>query len=84
MQKTSKRLFAQWCKDVDYQRQRGGCGCGVGKIGRRCARFLVEKGTRLHCTEMKGKHSLRASATGELVFQDCRNSRKPAAKCLRT
>jgi glutaryl-CoA dehydrogenase len=34
--------------------------------------FLVEKGTPgFSAPEMKGKHSLRASATGELVFQDC-------------
>lgn len=34
--------------------------------------FLVEKGTPgFTAPEMKGKHSLRASATGELVFQDC-------------
>jgi glutaryl-CoA dehydrogenase len=34
--------------------------------------FLVERGTSGFSTpEMKGKHSLRASHTGELVFQDC-------------
>ncbi|TAE26455.1 MAG: acyl-CoA dehydrogenase [Candidatus Kapaibacterium sp.] len=34
--------------------------------------FIVEKGTPgFTAPEMKGKHSLRASATGELVFQDC-------------
>ncbi len=34
--------------------------------------FLVEKGTAgFHAPEMKGKHSLRASVTSELVFQDC-------------
>lgn len=34
--------------------------------------FLVEKGAKGFLTqEMKGKHSLRASATGELIFQDC-------------
>ncbi|MFW5662218.1 MAG: acyl-CoA dehydrogenase family protein [Bacteroidota bacterium] len=34
--------------------------------------FLVEKGTKGFSTpEMKGKHSLRASVTSELVFQDC-------------
>jgi glutaryl-CoA dehydrogenase len=34
--------------------------------------FLVEKGTRgFSAPEMKGKHSLRASVTSELVFQDC-------------
>lgn len=34
--------------------------------------FLVEKGTSgFHAPEMKGKHSLRASVTSELVFQDC-------------
>lgn len=35
--------------------------------------FLVEKGTPgFTAPEMKGKHSLRASVTSELVFQDCR------------
>jgi len=34
--------------------------------------FLVEKGTPgFEAPEMKGKHSLRASVTSELVFQDC-------------
>lgn len=34
--------------------------------------FLVEKGTvGFSAPEMKGKHSLRASITSELVFQDC-------------
>ncbi|MBM4168860.1 MAG: acyl-CoA dehydrogenase [Ignavibacteria bacterium] len=34
--------------------------------------FLVEKGTKgFSAPEMKGKHSLRASVTSELVFEDC-------------
>lgn len=34
--------------------------------------FLVEKGTRgFSAPEMKGKHSLRASVTSELVFEEC-------------
>jgi len=34
--------------------------------------FLVEKGTKGYTApEMKGKHSLRASITSELVFEDC-------------
>jgi len=34
--------------------------------------FLVEKGTKgFTAPEMKGKHSLRASVTSELIFQDC-------------
>ncbi len=34
--------------------------------------FLVEKGTRGYSTaEIKGKYSLRASDTSELVFEDC-------------
>ncbi len=34
--------------------------------------FLVEKGSKgFTAPEMKGKHSLRASVTSELVFQDC-------------
>ncbi len=34
--------------------------------------FLVVKGTKgFSAPEMKGKHSLRASVTSELVFQDC-------------
>ncbi len=34
--------------------------------------FLVEKGTSgFSAPEMKGKHSLRASVTSELIFQDC-------------
>ena len=35
--------------------------------------FLVEKGTPgFAAPEMKNKHSLRASVTSELIFQDCR------------
>lgn len=34
--------------------------------------FLVEKGTKGYTApEMKGKHSLRASVTSELIFEDC-------------
>lgn len=34
--------------------------------------FLVEKGAKgFSAPEMKGKHSLRASVTSELIFQDC-------------
>jgi glutaryl-CoA dehydrogenase len=34
--------------------------------------FIVEKGTPgFTAPEMKGKHSLRASVTSELIFQDC-------------
>lgn len=34
--------------------------------------FLIERGTKgFTAPEMKGKHSLRASVTAELVFQDC-------------
>jgi glutaryl-CoA dehydrogenase len=34
--------------------------------------FLVEKGTKgFSAPEMTGKHSLRASITSELIFQDC-------------
>lgn len=34
--------------------------------------FLVERGTPgFSAPEMKGKHSLRASVTSELIFQDC-------------
>lgn len=34
--------------------------------------FLVEKGMKgFSAPEMKGKHSLRASVTSELIFQDC-------------
>ncbi len=34
--------------------------------------FMVERGTMgFSAPEMKGKHSLRASVTSELVFQDC-------------
>lgn len=42
--------------------------------------FLVEKGTPgFSAPEMKGKHSLRASVTSELIFSDCRI---PAANLL--
>jgi glutaryl-CoA dehydrogenase len=35
--------------------------------------FLVEKGTKgFTAPEMTGKHSLRASVTSELIFEDCR------------
>jgi glutaryl-CoA dehydrogenase len=34
--------------------------------------FLIEKGTKgFSAPEMTGKHSLRASVTSELIFQDC-------------
>lgn len=39
--------------------------------------FLVEKGTKgFNAPEMTGKHSLRASVTSELVFEDCRIPRE--------
>ncbi len=39
--------------------------------------FLVEKGTKgFHAPEMTGKHSLRASVTSELIFQDCAISKE--------
>ena len=55
--------------------------------------FLVEKGTPgFSAPEMKGKHSLRASVTSELVLQDCvvpdenrlplATGLKPALMCL--
>ncbi len=55
--------------------------------------FLVEKGTKgFSAPEMKGKHSLRASVTSELVLQDCEiaaenrlpntNGLKSALMCL--
>jgi glutaryl-CoA dehydrogenase len=35
--------------------------------------FLVEKGTKGYTApEIKGKHSLRASVTSELIFEDCK------------
>ncbi len=43
------------------------------KLGDNIRGFLVEKDTPGFSTPlMKGKHSLRASVTSELVFQDCR------------
>lgn len=55
--------------------------------------FIVEKGTPgFEAMEMKNKHSLRASDTSELIFQDCRipaenllpesNGLKHALNCL--
>jgi len=42
------------------------------KLDGRVRGFLVERGTRgFSAPEMKGKHSLRASVTSELIFQDC-------------
>ena len=42
------------------------------KLGSEIKGFLVEKGTKgFTAPEMTGKHSLRASVTSELVFQDC-------------
>ena len=39
--------------------------------------FLVEKGTKgFSSPEMTGKHSLRASVTSELIFQECEISRE--------
>lgn len=44
-----------------------------GDRSRNIRGFLVEKGDiGFTAPEMKGKHSLRASITSELVFQDCR------------
>ncbi|OGU28786.1 MAG: acyl-CoA dehydrogenase [Ignavibacteria bacterium GWA2_55_11] len=49
--------------------------------------FLVEKGAKgFAAPEMKGKHSLRASVTSELVFQDCwipEANRMPKAEGLK-
>ncbi len=49
--------------------------------------FLVEKGTRgFQQNKIKGKYSLRASDTGELVFEDClipKENRLPLARGLR-
>lgn len=49
--------------------------------------FLVEKGTKgFSAPEMKGKHSLRASVTSELIFQDVfvpRANRLPGGEGLR-
>ncbi len=49
--------------------------------------FLVEKGTKgFSAPEMKGKHSLRASVTSELIFQDVsvpRANRLPGGDGLR-
>jgi glutaryl-CoA dehydrogenase len=49
--------------------------------------FLVEKGTKgFTAPEMTGKHSLRASVTSELIFQDCRipkENRMPKADGLK-
>jgi glutaryl-CoA dehydrogenase len=42
------------------------------KLGGEIKGFLVEKGTKgFEAPEMHGKHSLRASVTSELIFQDC-------------
>jgi glutaryl-CoA dehydrogenase len=42
------------------------------KLGGEIKGFLVEKGTKgFSAPEMHGKHSLRASITSELVFEDC-------------
>jgi glutaryl-CoA dehydrogenase len=50
--------------------------------------FLVEKGTKgFSAPEMHGKHSLRASVTSELVFEDCwipMTNMLPAAKGLKS
>ncbi|GAB4340793.1 MAG: acyl-CoA dehydrogenase family protein [Calditrichia bacterium] len=43
------------------------------KLDGRVRGFLVEKGTPgFSAPEMKNKHSLRASVTSELIFEDCR------------
>ncbi|MDP2209163.1 MAG: acyl-CoA dehydrogenase family protein [Bacteroidota bacterium] len=42
------------------------------KLNEKVHGFLVEKGTKGYSApEMKGKHSLRASITSELIFEDC-------------
>jgi glutaryl-CoA dehydrogenase len=42
------------------------------KLNNEICGFLVEKGSKgFTAPEMKGKHSLRASITSELIFQDC-------------
>ena len=42
------------------------------KLDGKISGFLVEKGTKgFSAPEMKGKHSLRASVTSELIFEDC-------------
>ena len=43
------------------------------KLNGKIRGFIVEKGdSGFTAPEMKGKHSLRASITSELVFQDCK------------
>jgi len=50
--------------------------------------FLVEKGTKgFTAPEMKGKHSLKASVTSELIFEDCwipENNLLPRGKGLKS
>lgn len=50
--------------------------------------FLVEKGTKgFTAPEMTGKHSLRASVTSELIFQDChipRENKLPTSDGLKS
>lgn len=58
-----------WAKLAPPQGGAGGMKSGGGRI----RGFIVEKGDPgFTAPEMKGKHSLKASVTSELVFQDCR------------
>ena len=74
LQGRRRRHHPQWSQDVDLQRPlRTGC-CGVGENEEgRIHGVIVERGMEGFSTPtMKGKWSLRASDTGELIFDNVR------------
>ena len=61
---------------MDYKRNYCGLGGRLGQGDGVIRGFIVEKEDEgFTAPEMKGKHSLKASVTSELVFQDAKYPR---------
>ena len=72
-QQKTVMLYPKRSKDVDYKRNHSGSSNCMGELRWRHQGFHRREGDPgFSAPEMKGKHSLKASVTSELVFQDCR------------
>ena len=70
-EKVDGGYISKWRQNVDNKWYYCRCSCCMGKIGWSCKRIFVEKGFKgFTAPEMKGKHSLRASVTSELIFDN--------------
>ena len=71
-EETSRRLRAERREDVDHERHHRRRRGGLGEAERRRSTGSWWRRGRkgFSAPEMKGKHSLRASVTSELIFQD--------------